>query len=173
MINTQKDLLQKTSSADVKSVLQNHEKFKFKCTACGNCCKGPGEVYFTAEEFENVVRFLQLNSDQKSKLENKLVQSRKNGYLVHSAGTACYFLDRNNRCKVYPVRPLQCRTFPFWPSTFRSISSLEMVESECPGTMSSDPEAREFTALQVTRKVNQTHKNFLQSQDPNQDLFMI
>ena len=29
----------------------------------------------------------------------------------------CYFLDcGTKRCKIYKVRPLQCRMFPFWPS---------------------------------------------------------
>jgi Fe-S-cluster containining protein len=27
----------------------------------------------------------------------------------------CIFLDEQMRCRIYKVRPLQCRTYPFWP----------------------------------------------------------
>jgi Fe-S-cluster containining protein len=27
----------------------------------------------------------------------------------------CVFLDEQMRCRIYKVRPLQCRTYPFWP----------------------------------------------------------
>ena len=45
---------------------------------------------------------------------------------------ACLFFDREkNGCGIYPVRPEQCRTFPFWP-WFREHP--EEVFEECPGT---------------------------------------
>ncbi len=27
----------------------------------------------------------------------------------------CEFLGNDNRCRIYAVRPRQCRTYPFWP----------------------------------------------------------
>ncbi len=34
---------------------------------------------------------------------------------------ACIFLDRSsNKCGIYDVRPVQCRTYPFWPSLLES-----------------------------------------------------
>jgi len=32
--------------------------------------------------------------------------------LKHMGGSGCYFY-KNGRCKIYPVRPLDCRFFPF------------------------------------------------------------
>ena len=29
---------------------------------------------------------------------------------------ACVFLGQDNRCKIYHHRPVQCYTYPFWPS---------------------------------------------------------
>jgi len=44
----------------------------------------------------------------------------------------CVFLDSRARCTIYPVRPLQCRQFPFWPHLKRDISGLK---EECPGVV--------------------------------------
>lgn len=33
-----------------------------------------------------------------------------------SSPGGCVFLDPFGQCSVYPVRPVQCRTYPFWPS---------------------------------------------------------
>jgi len=44
---------------------------------------------------------------------------------------ACIFFDTDKkRCSIYPVRPLQCRTFPFWQQ-FKN--SEDEVRRECPG----------------------------------------
>jgi Fe-S-cluster containining protein len=41
-----------------------------------------------------------------------------------SSGPACIFLDRTtNHCQIYPVRPVQCRTYPFWPTVTASVAS--------------------------------------------------
>ena len=44
----------------------------------------------------------------------------------------CEFLTEDG-CSVYPVRPAQCRTFPFWPDNLRSRLSWEEVADRCPG----------------------------------------
>jgi Fe-S-cluster containining protein len=36
-------------------------------------------------------------------------------------GSACIFLDmETNHCQIYPVRPIQCSTYPFWTSILES-----------------------------------------------------
>jgi Fe-S-cluster containining protein len=44
---------------------------------------------------------------------------------------ACIFFDEvKERCTIYPVRPSQCRTFPFWDPYKHND---EEVKNECPG----------------------------------------
>ena len=41
--------------------------------------------------------------------------------------TRCVFLDDRNMCEIYPVRPRQCREFPFWKDLKKEFKKL------CPG----------------------------------------
>ena len=49
----------------------------------------------------------------------------------------CIFLrydaEGSSLCTVYPVRPMQCRTWPFWPSNLRDIDSWSLAAVRCPG----------------------------------------
>ena len=44
----------------------------------------------------------------------------------------CIFLD-DNRCTVYPARPVQCATFPFWPENVKSAYRWKITAKSCPG----------------------------------------
>jgi Fe-S-cluster containining protein len=48
----------------------------------------------------------------------------------------CVFLQINKSvysCRIYSVRPAQCRTFPFWPEILESMRSWEEYSLSCPG----------------------------------------
>lgn len=36
-------------------------------------------------------------------------------------------------CRIYPVRPQQCRTYPFWFDNLRSRYAWKQTEAACPG----------------------------------------
>ena len=136
--------------------------FHFSCTACGNCCEGEGRVYFTDQDLENIYSHLSLDDENKKALYKKLIQKRSQGYHVHDNSGPCYFLDSNKRCKIYPVRPLQCRSFPFWPSIFASQADLAETQAECPGMQKQD--AKAFSSEESAKKINDTHEQFLRPQ---------
>lgn len=53
-------------------------------------------------------------------------------------GYDCVFLDRDSVpgkaiCSVYEARPMQCRTWPFWPENLRSRQAWERAGRSCPG----------------------------------------
>lgn len=147
------------------------DAFRFRCTACGNCCRGPGSVFFTPDELEAAFRHLAVHGEDRERWRRLVVQGEHNGYLVHRTAGACRFLGSDNRCTVYPVRPLQCRTFPFWPSTFADRKQLEATARECPGTMS--PDGAGFSLLATARRVNRTRREFLKAQPDPAKHFMI
>jgi Fe-S-cluster containining protein len=49
-------------------------------------------------------------------------------------GDRCVFLDeQTNRCRVYPVRPIACRTFPFWRELVRDGRWTGKAKKLCEG----------------------------------------
>jgi Fe-S-cluster containining protein len=42
-----------------------------------------------------------------------------------------FFID--NRCSIHPVKPTQCRLYPFWFGNVRSKNSWDKTCAECPG----------------------------------------
>ncbi len=144
--------------------------FDFACSACGRCCSGPGEVYFTDEDLEKIYIYLKLDANQAQALKRKLIQFRRRGLHTHSSGKTCLFLKKN-LCTIYPVRPLQCRTFPFWPSNFSSPESLDELRTECPGSLKGTGE--QFTFQETTRRVRETEREFAALQDDPDRPFMI
>ena len=46
----------------------------------------------------------------------------------------CIFYDERTGCGVYNARPLQCRTFPFWPENLRRRSAWAKIVKFCPGS---------------------------------------
>lgn len=107
----------------------------FTCTACGNCCTGaPGYVWLTQEEIGRIARFL--GRKDKWLPEGTLRRVGLRYSLTEKSNGDCVFLvaeGGKRTCCVYPVRPLQCRTWPFWTSNLRSPHEWEAAGETCPG----------------------------------------
>ena len=54
-----------------------------------------------------------------------------------AGGWDCVFLKAlpggKRGCALYEHRPMQCRTWPFWPSNLRSQADWEEAAEHCPG----------------------------------------
>lgn len=61
-------------------------------------------------------------------------------------------------CAIYPVRPLQCRTWPFWPENMKSRAAWDRAAKGCPGM---NRGGRHFTKDQAEtiRDANEWPKN--------------
>jgi Fe-S-cluster containining protein len=51
--------------------------------------------------------------------------------LIETQGNDCVFWSGG--CTVYEYRPLQCRTYPFWPAIVGSQADWDRESLECPG----------------------------------------
>ncbi len=93
------------------------EGLRFECTQCGQCCRRRGpyaHVYITEDELEALAAHL---GDDVAAVRQRYTFRDEFGYRqLRFQADACVFLDTaTGRCRVYEARPLQCRTFPFWP----------------------------------------------------------
>ena len=102
----------------------------FQCQQCGRCCVGePGTIYVTADEVERLADHFRLSV---ADFTSRYLYPFKDSHSIREDDRGhCVFFD--NGCTIYPLRPGQCRTFPFWFSNLRSESRWREIEKACPG----------------------------------------
>jgi Fe-S-cluster containining protein len=122
----------------------------FTCTQCGNCCTGgPGYVWISDVEIDRLAEFLHLTPAKVIEQYCRKINDRYSlTERVNRGNYDCIFLreEPSQRvvegqtirttqrvCSIYPVRPLQCRTWPFWDSTLASEQSWKQGTQRCPG----------------------------------------
>ncbi len=105
---------------------------RFSCTGCGKCCTGsPGYVWVTEEEIASIADYLQLSIDAFSKKYVRKIGSRFS-LSEHPRTYDCAFL-KDNKCTIYPCRPKQCQTYPWWIHIIRSQEDWENSAVTCEG----------------------------------------
>lgn len=106
---------------------------RFACTQCGNCCTGkPGFVWVNDEEIADLAEFRGQPVDEVRGLYTRDEDGTRRG-LKEKANGDCVFYDRTAGCTVYPVRPRQCQTWPFWECNTASPAAWARAAAECPG----------------------------------------
>ena len=107
----------------------------FECTQCGNCCSGPpGYVWVNRERMAAIAEFLGRTDGTLDKSQVRRVGLRYS--LTEKPNGDCIFLKRaegRTICSIYPVRPVQCRTWPFWDENLKSPDSWNQAATTCPG----------------------------------------
>jgi Fe-S-cluster containining protein len=108
------------------------EGLRFKCTGCGQCCTGfPGYVWVSEEEIVAISKYLNLSIQEFSERFLHCVEGRFS-LLEHPKTYDCIFL-KDKKCQIYPVRPKQCRTFPWWTQNLKSEKEWEEAALHCEG----------------------------------------
>jgi Fe-S-cluster containining protein len=105
----------------------------FKCTGCGDCCTGGADyvVEVTREEQRRIQSHLGISWRW---FRRRYVRRLDDGSeSLEDADNACIFLDAGRRCRIYEVRPTQCRTYPFWPTLLTSERVWNAEARRCEG----------------------------------------
>ena len=110
-------------------------EYRFECQRCLYCCsKEPGYVFLSKSDVKGLSSFFALSEE-----EFIDIYCRKIDYgfyymvsLKEKDNYDCIFLSPSG-CKVYPVRPHQCGTYPFWKGICDSEVSWKEEMTRCPG----------------------------------------
>lgn len=84
----------------------------FACRRCGNCCRVEGYVTLSDAELDAAAVFLGLSTDDFIARFTRLKHTRNGLSLIEGEDGACIFLTPDG-CRIQPVKPQQCRDFPF------------------------------------------------------------
>lgn len=128
---------------------------QFTCTQCGNCCTGgPGFVWLTTDEIVKLAAYLKMTPEETVEQYCRKIDGKFSLTEVRNAAGNydCVFLKdvpaaRSGKggdnaegvqltkrgCSVYPVRPLQCRTWPFWPENLSNKRTWTAASRKCHG----------------------------------------
>ena len=106
----------------------------FTCTQCGDCCTGaPGFVWVDDAEIAQLAEFRGETRDEFGRRFLRRVGDQIS--LIERPNGDCIFWDRpTGGCTVYSARPVQCRTWPFWPDNIATPDDWEHTVRVCPGS---------------------------------------
>ncbi len=124
----------------------------FQCTACGNCCTGgPGYVWISPVELGRLAKHLGESVDAVAEKYCRKIGARfslKEKPQNSRGEYDCIFLEeqetadpsdgqtvkhRKRTCSIYAVRPLQCRTWPFWYGLLTNPKTWDEAAKRCAG----------------------------------------
>ncbi|MFN0059107.1 MAG: YkgJ family cysteine cluster protein [Planctomycetota bacterium] len=102
---------------------------RFECTQCGHCCKIEGYVWVDEPKIAEIAGFLKVSPAHVR--EEFVIRVGTRLSLTEKPNHECVFWQ--DGCTIYPVRPEQCRTFPFWKAHIESPRGWKAVAKECEG----------------------------------------
>ena len=105
---------------------------RFTCQQCNHCCRGgqPGWVYLNKQETTKIASLLECPP---AVFRQRYLRKDENGETVLKLNKNGDCIFWNDGCTIYPVRPTQCRTFPFWSEVLESEQKWHDEAKTCHG----------------------------------------
>jgi len=129
---------------------------RFSCTRCSSCCRHEsGFVYLSENDLSRLANEFGMDYTAFVKTWCRWIpftQGRERLSLKEKSNFDCIFWNASaggadsaggNGCTVYHVRPLQCRTFPFWDYTLCSPQAWKNTGEGCAGIDKGELHSRE------------------------------
>ena len=116
------------------------EGVRFTCQPdCGRCCDEPGGiVYLSRNDVERLAQHANLTVPEYLKKDCTTTLDGRYVLRSNQSDGICIYLDENEQCTIYEVRPQQCKAFPWWAENLRSQRSWKQVKASCPGLTAED-----------------------------------
>jgi len=115
-----------------KPFYYNEGGLHFSCKPqCAACCKITGRVEITEDDVWQMAAHLGITA---KKFKQQHTKKDKDQLLLQErSDDSCVMLGKKDKCMVYPVRPLQCRTYPFWNEVLANDFTWLLEKGFCPG----------------------------------------
>ncbi len=128
---------------------------RFTCTSCGLCCYGSANAYIAVNSTEimAIQRYLGYTEEQ---FHRQYLTCRiQGGWGIRLLKDGrCSLLGEDNRCRVYPVRPVQCQTYPWWPEILNNKRSWDNESRRCEGINHGDIVERSLIEQELQRSID-------------------
>ncbi len=109
--------------------LHDEEFLKTDCLTCANCCKTTSPI-FTEKDISRISKYLKM---KERNFVDQYLQRDEDDFMVLKEAP-CTFLDSDNTCFIYDVRPKACSEYPHTNRRkFIQITNLTLKNTEvCP-----------------------------------------
>lgn len=109
--------------------LHDEEFAKTDCLACANCCKTTSPI-FTEKDISRISKYLKM---KERNFVDQYLQRDEDDFMVLKEAP-CTFLDSDNTCFIYDVRPKACSEYPHTNRRkFIQLTNLTLKNTEvCP-----------------------------------------
>ena len=138
---------------------------RFECQGSGNCCVSRGTYGFVYLSKKDIKKL----SDGFKITEQNFVNNycQKTDGFIHlkelkKNNGNCIFL-KDNKCTVYKSRPIQCRTWPFWPENMNTKTWNNDIAKNCPGV----GKGKVKTQKEILKQVQIDYENELNIMNKN------
>jgi len=109
----------------------------FQCKKCGDCCNGYGGTFLSEKDIKVIAEYV--NTDVKSFTAKYCRLSGGKPVLAQDENGYCIFWDK--LCRIHPVKPYMCKTWPFIKSVLIDINNWHIMASVCPGIRTDVPDS--------------------------------
>ncbi len=102
--------LKKKPQKNLDYIMEELHEAEFKktdCLECANCCKTTSPL-FTDKDVKRIAKYFRMK--EYKFIETYLHTDEDNEFVLKSA--PCTFLDADNSCSIYDVRPKACQEYP-------------------------------------------------------------
>ncbi|MCI5192322.1 MAG: YkgJ family cysteine cluster protein [Candidatus Electrothrix sp. AU1_5] len=119
--------------------LHYHNEFSYffnsdRCASCGGkCCRGQqGYIWLSMKELEKMAQARNTSPEAFAREYVRQVKGKMSlkERIINNEHFCCFLDPVDHCCTVYPYRPEQCRTFPFWEQYKEESKELFQL---CPG----------------------------------------
>ena len=114
-------------------MLHKQQALHFKCTGCGKCCTGCEDHYIALSQTEAEKIRQHLDVSKQWFKRRYVMHLTRNTLTARMQKGRCTFLDKKGQCKIYRLRPVQCRTYPYWPEILESKKAWNNEAKHCEG----------------------------------------
>ena len=124
--------LKKRNPKRLDLVMQDlHEKefSKTNCLNCANCCKTTSPI-FTDKDISRISKYLKM---KEASFIDQFLERDEDDFMILK-GVPCVFLEEDNECSIYDVRPKACSDYPHTNrKKFIQLTGLTLKNTEiCP-----------------------------------------
>ena len=140
-------------------MVEIHEEVfaKTDCLTCGNCCKTTAP-WLTDKDVARISKYFRIKEQQFTEMYLEVGDDHEYSFKE----TPCVFLDADNSCSIYDVRPKACREYPHTNRrSFHKISNLTLENvAICPAAFTIVEEMKKRLPIQYSEKGGKPRERF-------------